>query len=272
MIDALGQKRRFEYADSGRVTAIWDALGRRYGLEYEGMGLRSRETRPDGTSREYRFGGLSWCHTMVNWDGTEVRAQYNREGWPITIFNERGERFDIEYAPTGLAAKTRDFLGRETHYGRDALGRVIWIDEGSGKRELKLSPSGRVLEEEAPDGSVRSFGYNRRGELVSAKSEGGTFRWTLDPGGRVLREEFGIDGETYVIDSKRNRAGDREGFRTSLGHELRFRRDACGFPSELWDGASECSRSSGLPSAPSSGRNSPMGRRSSTRAMRRTNS
>ncbi|WP_438022727.1 RHS repeat-associated core domain-containing protein [Sorangium sp. So ce233] len=232
--DPLGNMRWYRYSSSGRITGIVDGLGRTTTREYDAMGNLIREVYPDGTSECAEYGGLNWLCRIVRPDRTEVRVLYNREGWPLLVQNEAGEEHQFEYGPSGLVVAERDFLGRETRYGHDRLGRVIWIDEGDGKRELTLNRIGQIVKEEAPDGSTRTYDYNARGELELASSNGVAFTWRRDATGRILQEELQIGGATYVVTSARDRAGNRDGVQTSLGHALRMRRDAAGAVTELW--------------------------------------
>lgn len=235
--DPLGATRRYRYSNSGRVTAIADALGRWTTFEYDSMGNLIRETGPDGASVVWEYGGLNWLYCQRHPDGTEVRTAWNREGWRVHLLNEHGEKCEFTYDLTGDVVAERDFHGKTTRYGRDAMGRTRWFDEGHGKHQYTLTPIGQVIKEEAPDGSVRTYEYNLRGELVRAQADEVSFAWTRDAAGNVIREELNIGGAKCVVESSRGVDGHRHHVRTSLGHELQVRRDGSGRVAELWSGA-----------------------------------
>ena len=232
-IDGRGA-RRFLHSDSGWLLSVVDALGRIFSWEYDSMGNVVREAAPDGSSEAYEYGGLSWRTRILRADGTDVRLAYNREGWLQTVTNERGETYELERDATGRVIRETDFIGCTTTYGRDPNGRVQSYEDGSGKHMLTHSPSGRLVQEEGPDENVRAYAYDKRGELVSALADGNGFSWERGPTGMIVREELTVRGRTYVVESARDKSGDRQALRTSLGHELRTRRDALGKVTELW--------------------------------------
>ena len=142
--DPTGAVRRYEYMASGRVSAILDPLGGVTTFGYDGMGNKSSHRRPDGTTTTVDYGGLNWAYRTHYPDGSEVRVTFDREGAPIHVWNERGERFDLIRDATGLIIEERDFTGRVTRMKRDKVGHIVKISEGRLYRTLTRDALGRV--------------------------------------------------------------------------------------------------------------------------------
>jgi RHS repeat-associated protein len=232
-IDALGREYRYTYSNGGRLLEAEDPLGRRTNFEYDSMGNLVAHSTPDGATTRWEFGGLNWMHCMRQPDGSEIRLWYNREGWPLRIQNERGERHEFSYGASGLVESERDFHGRTTRYGYDRLGRKLWFDEGLGKHTFTRNAIGQIIAEETPDGSTVRYAFNPRGELVWAESQDVRLEWVRDAIGGIVREDQIIDGVPYSIESERDGGGTRTAVRTSLGHALHFGRDVEGRLNEL---------------------------------------
>ncbi|WP_437804434.1 RHS repeat-associated core domain-containing protein [Sorangium sp. So ce693] len=235
IVNPLGHEIHLRYTRSGRVTHIVDQLGRTTSCCYDGMGNLVATTEPNGSTTTYEYGGLNWLTRVVHPDGSELRAFYNREGWLLYHLNERGEKSERSYLADGNLSSERQFHGASVRYQRDLLGRITGYDEGDGLHELKLSPAGQILEHVAHDNSARRFEYDPRGELMFASSAEVELTFERDTAGRITKESITVEGTTYVVQSWRNEAGDRLALRTSLGHELRVKRDANGRVAALED-------------------------------------
>ena len=230
----VGAVTRFSVTPGGRVAGVVDPAGRTRSYTYDGLGNLLTETLPDGSTTRWAYGGLGWLCRVTHPDGTELHARYDREGLPVYFENEKGDRHEFRHSPDGLITWERNFHGHEYSFEYDLMGRLVAFDDGTGKRTYERSPAGRLLSEEAPDGSKREYAYNARGDLVSAHADGTGFTWELDGLGRVRKETFDVASQRYAVESVLTRAGDRSAFKTSLGLEMHVRRDANGWVSELW--------------------------------------
>ncbi|MEZ4315246.1 MAG: hypothetical protein R3F14_45100, partial [Polyangiaceae bacterium] len=234
--DPMGNVTQYVYSDNGFVTTVVDALGQTRRLGYDSMGNLVRETMPDGTTEEAEYGGLNFRFRFRRADGSEIRTFYNREGWPTKLVNERGETWELERTRTGQVLREKDFTGRTIRYTHDALGRVTSVEEGGEKHSFTLNQIGQVVTIEGPDGEIQSFEHNARGDLTRATSGDIAFEWVRDRAGNVVRETFHIGDSAYQVTSTRTPTGDRWGLQTSLGHDLRMKRDLAGAVTELWSG------------------------------------
>ncbi|WP_437972187.1 RHS repeat-associated core domain-containing protein [Sorangium sp. So ce260] len=233
-IDACGNRARFTYSDSGRVLSITDRLGRTKRFEYDGLGDVVAVTTPDGQTTQHEWGGFRWPTRVIYPNGEEVRGVYNREGWLTEVRNERGELHQFDYDAEGMIIEERMFNGRRRKFRQDAMNRVVSVDDGRGKVEIRRNKVGQIIACEAEDGTTYSFKYDARGELIGANTPDVEFEWQLDPVGNVVREVQKFVGATYVVDTARDLSGARTAMRTSLGHSVAFRRDGMGNVSEVW--------------------------------------
>ena len=231
----LGHEISLRYDNRGLRAQMTDQVGRTTAYRYDPMRNLVSTTAPDGSTTAYERGGFNWLTRIVNPDGTELRGLYNREGWLVSIVNELGEMSTRSYFADGnLRSETR-FHGASIQYQRDLLGRIIGYDEGDGVHELKVSPSGQLLEHVASDDTSLRYEYDARGELTLAASADVELAFEPDVTGRIAKESVTVEGRTYVVWSGRDEAGDRRSVRTSLGHELAVARDALGRVAELAD-------------------------------------
>ncbi|WP_437288310.1 RHS repeat-associated core domain-containing protein [Sorangium sp. So ce406] len=232
-IGANGEVTVFRTANSGLVTSVTDPSGRTRTYQYDGLKNIVAMTGPDGGTTRYVWGGLGWLCGIVHPDGTSTTRRYNREGWPLELRNERGELHTWAYNGAGQLTEERTFNGRTLRFGYDPMGRLAWVDEGDGKREILRNQVGQVIKDIAPDGSAREYEYDVRGELVAVRSPEVEMEWSLDAAGNVRGEALRFDGATYSVSSVRDASGARVAYETSLGHKVEVRRDAAGAVREL---------------------------------------
>ena len=235
--DPLGNVRRYQHARSGRIVSMTDALGQVTTFQYDAMGNLTRQQNPDGSVEEASYVGLNWQWLQRRPDGSEVRVAHDREGYVVRIWNEKGERYEIERGPTGLILSETDFIGRRTKYKYDSIGHIASISQGKETTRYERDRLGRVVAEEASDGSKRTYQYDARGELIQATNGKVSVSWERDAAGKILAEHLRVDGASYRVDNARSRTGDLVELRTSLGHDIRLERDAAGMVTEVWAGS-----------------------------------
>jgi RHS repeat-associated protein len=228
MSDPLGAVTSYRYSDAGNLLGTHDALGRATAFEYDSMGNRTAEVQPDRTVVRYAYGGLNWLYRITNTDGTQVNIRHNREGWPVYIENERAERHSFTYYPDGAVSAEIDFLGRETRYTYDGLGRALTIERERGARQMKYSRAGLLLEEIEFDGSTRRFEYNARGEVTRANNGDVDLVFERDGVGNIIKESCFFNNQEYSVASSRSSSGDRTKYSSSLGANVYVSRDANG--------------------------------------------
>src|SRR5690606_40723291 len=125
-------------------------------------------------------GGYGWATRVIAPDGTEQRCLYNREGWPIELQNERGERQTSERTLDGMISRQHTFDGRVREVGYDLTSNQAWVDEGEGKFEFERNELDQPTRIVAPDGTERLLEYDARGEMIGAVEPDVRVTWTRD--------------------------------------------------------------------------------------------
>ncbi|KII27543.1 RHS repeat domain-containing protein, partial [Pseudomonas fluorescens] len=111
-----GSTRAYSYGAYGQVTAERDELGHITRYEYDDdLHLVSRRINPDGTRVQYRYDHAQLLLTEIE--------------------NESGEKYRLDYTPTGLIRQESGFDGRRTAYAYDLNGHLLekteFGDDGS---------------------------------------------------------------------------------------------------------------------------------------------
>jgi len=196
--DGCNQERytlTYGYDRAGRRTYFCDALGREFEWCYDENGNLCKELGP-------RLGsGVSYSYDLAN-RLTKVR-RYCPEGSQTTSY---------EYDVAGRVTLERDWLGVETRYGYDGLGRRTEEHFADGSSRYKTwDVLGGVSSFEDELGNATHFTYNSRGQQTRASYPDGTHekssydlkgrrvyhrardgvvtRWSYNPLDQVVRKE-----------------------------------------------------------------------------------
>ena len=224
IVDASGQKWRFEENAAGDVTRYTSPSGYTWVMQYDDRGSLSRMTDPGGdvtTCQVSADGRLERVSDSVGLlvkletdplgrvlryeDGdAQLRIQYDR--WTRTLTNNVGDTRLFEENAAGLPLRQQDELGAEWRYEWDLYGALTSIVDPLGHR-------------------IR-FGYDAEGQPTSLVNElGERFENELDPVGRVVRQtEFNGQTATFEYDS----AGDLLRATSAEGNSIEFEHDASG--------------------------------------------
>ncbi|VVM74736.1 hypothetical protein PS684_02956 [Pseudomonas fluorescens] len=185
-----GSTRAYSYGAYGQVTAERDELGRITRYEYDDdLHLVSRRINPDGTRVQYRYDHAQLLLTEIE--------------------NESGEKYRLDYTPTGLIRQESAFDGRRTAYAYDLNGHLLekteFGDDGSCLlTAYERDAAGRLLVKTLPDGIKVTYQYDRLGRLISVDD------------GQQHPLAFEYDRQDRLIT-------EHQGWGT-----LRYRYDACG--------------------------------------------
>jgi RHS repeat-associated protein len=250
LVEPHQKPRRMEYDDVGRVLAVTDEEGYRTGfyydecgalralrlpngaevaIDYDADGRVARYRTPEGGVYELVWAGYNLVHELRKPNGHFVRLRYNRECHLVEVENERGEIHRINRDLGGRVVSERFFDGREHRYRLDAAGRLERIQNAANEvTDFERDPCGRVLRRSYSDDTFDAFEYDLVGRLIGAETEATGCSFTYDDRGNLVRETQTCAGRTVVIESEYDAVGRRAAFRTSLGHEARFERDAMG--------------------------------------------
>ncbi|KPG96880.1 RHS repeat-associated core domain-containing protein [Pseudomonas sp. RIT-PI-r] len=227
-----GGVRRFSYDALGRRTTTADEHGAVIRQHWDAVGRLIQTTFPDGSTRAYSYGAygqvtaerdelgritryeydddLHLVSRRINPDGTRVQYRYDHAQLLLTeIENESGEKYRLDYTPTGLIRQESGFDGRRTAYAYDLNGHLLekteFGDDGSQlATAYERDAAGRLLLKTLPDGIKVTYQYDRLGRLIGVDD------------GQQHPLAFEYDRQDRLIT-------EHQGWGT-----LRYRYDACG--------------------------------------------
>ncbi len=183
-----GATRAWSYSAYGQITAERDELGRITRYEYDDdLHLVSRRINPDGTRLQYRYDHAQLLLTEIE--------------------NESGEKYRLDYTPTGLIRQETGFDGRRTAYAYDRNGHLLekteFGDDGSTLvTGYQRDAAGRLLLKTLPDGVEVSYRYDRLGRLIGVDDgQDHPLAFEYDLQDRLVREHQGWGTLRYTYDA-----------------------------------------------------------------------
>ncbi|MFG6207929.1 RHS repeat-associated core domain-containing protein [Pseudomonas retamae] len=228
-----GATRAFTYNPYGRVTAERDELGRITRYEYaDNLHLVSRRINPDGSQLHYRYDNARLLLTEIEnergehyhldyysngliqqetgFDGRRTAYEYDLNGKLLkkTEFGDDGSELVTEYqrdAAGRLLVKTLAD-GEEIHYGYDALGRLVNVDDGHWPLAYEYDIQDRLITEHQGWGTTR-YEYDSVGQLSHCRlPDGSTLDYRHLSGGRLSSIDLnGSRLTTHQFDAGRER-------------------------------------------------------------------
>ncbi|WP_188258688.1 RHS repeat domain-containing protein, partial [Pseudomonas sp. PSB18] len=140
------------YNAYGKVISERDEQGRVTRYEYaDDLHLVSRRLNPDGSTLRYRYDSARLLLTEIE--------------------NESGEKYQLDYTPSGLIRQQIGFDGQRTAYAYDLNGHLLEKTEfGADGSQLvtayQRDTAGRLLIKTLPDGQTIQYRYDGLGRLV----------------------------------------------------------------------------------------------------------
>nr|WP_264082149.1 RHS repeat-associated core domain-containing protein [Pseudomonas hamedanensis] len=144
----------------------------------------------------------------INPDGTRVQYRYDHAQLLLTeIENESGEKYRLDYTPTGLIREESGFDGRRTAYAYDLNGHLLEKTE-FGEHGLSLvtryerDSAGRLQVKTLPDGTKVSYQYDRLGRLTAVDDgQDHPLAFEYDRQDRLITEHQGWGTLRYTYDA-----------------------------------------------------------------------
>ncbi|MFW9088249.1 RHS domain-containing protein, partial [Pseudomonas sp. P2758] len=187
-ISPTGASRAYSYSPYNQITAERDELGRITRYEYDDdLHLVSRRINPDGTQVQYRYDHAQLLLTQIE--------------------NESGEKYLLDYTPTGLIRQETGFDGRRTAYVYDRNGHLLekteFGDDGSTLvTAYERDAAGRLLVKTLPDGVRVEYRYDRLGRLSGVDDgQQHPLEFAYDAQDRLITEHQGWGTLRYAYDS-----------------------------------------------------------------------
>jgi RHS repeat-associated protein len=238
--NALGQLVEETLADGGQRQFSYDALGRQLTRQdehgavtrfhWDGVGRLLQSTLPDGARRTFSYNAygqltaerdeldrvtryeyaddLHLVSRRINADGTQRRYRYDNARLLLTeIENESGEKYQLDYTPSGLIRQERGFDGQRTAYRYDLNGHLLEKTEfGADDSQLVTGyardPAGRLLVKTLPDGVKVAYRYDSLGRLISVDDgQDHPLEFEYDAQDRLITEHQGWGTLRYGYDA-----------------------------------------------------------------------
>ncbi|WP_434590573.1 RHS domain-containing protein [Pseudomonas sp. R4-83] len=225
-----GGVRRFSYDALGRRTTSADEHGAITRQQWDAVGRLIQTTFPTGSTRAYSYGAygqvtaerdelgritryeydddLHLVSRRINPDGTQVQYRYDHAQLLLTeIENESGEKYRLDYTPSGLIRQETGFDGRRTAYAYDLNGHLLekteFGDDGSCLlTAYKRDAAGRLLIKTLPDGLKVSYQYDRLGRLIAVDDgHNHPLAFEYDRQDRLITEHQGWGTLRYAYDA-----------------------------------------------------------------------
>ncbi|KAE9641623.1 RHS repeat protein, partial [Pseudomonas sp. PB106] len=225
-----GGVRRFSYDALGRRTTTVDEHGAVIRQQWDALGRLTQTIFPTGATRAYSYGAygqvtaerdelgrisryeydddLHLVSRRINPDGTRVQYRYDHAQLLLTeIENESGEKYRLDYTPTGLIRQETGFDGRRTAYAYDLNGHLLekteFGDDGSQLvTAYERDAAGRLLVKTLPDGIKVSYQYDRLGRLTGVDDgQNHPLAFEYDRQDRLITEHQGWGTLRYSYDA-----------------------------------------------------------------------
>jgi RHS repeat-associated protein len=225
-----GGVRRFSYDAQGRRSTTQDEHGAITRQQWDAVGRLAQTTLPTGATRAYSYGAygqvtaerdelghvtryeydddLHLVSRRINPDGTRVHYRYDHAQLLLTeIENESGEKYRLDYTPSGLIRQETGFDGRRTAYAYDLNGHLLEKSEfgDDGSRLItgyERDSAGRLLVKTLPDGVKVSYQYDRLGRLVGVDDgQDHPLAFEYDLQDRLITEHQGWGTLRYAYDA-----------------------------------------------------------------------
>ncbi|WP_336355914.1 RHS repeat-associated core domain-containing protein [Pseudomonas granadensis] len=225
-----GGVRRFSYDALGRRTTTADEHGAVTRQQWDAVGRLIQTTFPTGSSRAYSYGAygqvtaerdelgritryeydddLHLVSRRINPDGTQVQYRYDHAQLLLTeIENESGEKYRLDYTPSGLIRQETGFDGRRTAYAYDLNGHLLEKTEFGNDGSCLLTAykrdaAGRLLIKTLPDGIKVEYSYDRLGRLIAVDDgQNHPLAFEYDRQDRLITEHQGWGTLRYAYDA-----------------------------------------------------------------------
>lgn len=158
---------RYEYNETGDLTAIIDALDQPTRIRYDNH-LMTAKTDRNGQTFYWEYDGDGRCiHTWGDGGVLEGRIEYHlKEGYNV-VTNSLGQITTYYYTPDHLVTQIKDPLGnsRFTEY-TDDFEIYREIDEEANVTGYSYDERGNRIRIEQPGGSAYTFRYDTEDRLI----------------------------------------------------------------------------------------------------------
>ncbi|WP_413757567.1 RHS repeat-associated core domain-containing protein [Streptomyces sp. MMBL 11-3] len=194
--DPLGHTTTRTWDDRGRLVALTDPLGRTTTYTHDANGNVTQVVRPDEGTVTTEYNELGLVTKMKQPDGSSWESVYDERGNRVALvdplgattsftFDERGGLTGVVDAlgqrqqwvvndVAGLVVGTKDALGAESSFARDAFGRINELtDPLGGVTRIEWTVEGQISWRELPNGTTERWSYDAEGNPLQYTSSVG---------------------------------------------------------------------------------------------------
>jgi RHS repeat-associated protein len=184
-----GNKETYEYNHLGMVEKIEDDEGMVWEGAYDEAGRLMKERGRPGIEKEYRYDALGRVVEVRSGGEVVERYRYEDRGRVLTYTDGNGGQFLQEKNGYGELVEETNRLGDRRKYEYDGEGRVVGLEQYSGKGISKEYRNGQGEETVTyQDGTTVVMIKDLGGNVVRAEGETGTIRYTYDAGGKLAEQ------------------------------------------------------------------------------------
>ncbi len=182
-----GSKYELEYAANGRLEAATDAQSGRWLYEHDERGRLRRVQDPAGHSTRFDYDRRGGMCRVTEATGTQLFIRINERGQITEMPRPSGGRVAYSYDERGRLCGARDSddrssawhydtngrllqqdgLGSQTHWERNAEGRVTTVTHGRHRTTIERDAFGLVRGVDLPDARV-DYTLDAEGRLLHA--------------------------------------------------------------------------------------------------------
>lgn len=207
--EALGETS-YEYLPGGLLAKMLRADGTWEKYSYDAAGNLMEKLRQDGSSLAYSYDSLGRIRKVEgSWGWSESYA-YDAVGNVTAVTDALGNTTRYRYSQAGGLVETVDALGTRTLCERDALGRLVSLEQLAGEEapgqegqaritRYEYDAAGRVSAVTDALGAVEAYRYDSAGHLASkVDRDGYTTSYTHDAVGNLTDIAYD-DGRTVRL-------------------------------------------------------------------------
>jgi RHS repeat-associated protein len=241
--DPNGGMTRYDHDAVGRLTQVTDPTGGVTRFGYDPRGHLVEATDANGNTTHYGVNARGWLTTVTDPLGGVVEHRYDEVGRPVATTNQLGRTTRREYDPAGQLTRQLDAAGNQIRWSydlsghlasyqagdtdpvtiqRDALGRVVAVQEPGRRHQLAWDPLDRLIAKRSGELEL-TWRYDADGHQIAAGYPDGTHTtFTHDPAGGLTSAQHPMLG---TIQLHRDAAGHLTSLDTPAGSESWSYRD-----------------------------------------------
>lgn len=241
--DPNGGMTRYDYDAAGRLTQVTEPIGGVTRFGYDPRGQLVEATDANGNTTHYGVNARGWLTTVTDPLGGVVEHRYDEVGRPVATTDQLGRTTRREYDPAGQLTRQLNAAGDQIRWSydpsgrlagyqagdadpvtiqRDALGRVVVVQEPGRRYQMAWDPLDRLIAKRSGELEL-TWQYDADGRQIAAGYPDGTHTtFTHDPAGGLTSAQHPMLG---TIELHRDTTGRLTGLDTPGGSQSWSYRD-----------------------------------------------